>query len=104
MQGGNGPFRSDGHPIAGLQQRLEIAKPPRPPAATLRGVAATRHHAGHHRRTSDVVDYGDRANTALALVDLVCEARVRLRRASRVEEWMPSLHKLSRRIAFNDLA
>jgi hypothetical protein len=29
---------------------------------------------------------------------------MRLRRASRVEEWVPSLHKLSRRIAFNDLA
>ena len=59
----------DGHPLAGLQQRLEIAKHPRPPAATLRGVAATRHHAGNHRRTSDVVDYGDRAHTTLALVE-----------------------------------
>jgi hypothetical protein len=94
----------DWHPLAGLQQRLEIAKHPRPTAATLRGVAATRHHAGDHRRTSDVVSNGDRAHTALALVELVREARRRLRREIRVEERVPSLHKLSWGIAFNDFA
>jgi len=41
----------------------EIAKHPRPPAAALRGAAATRHHVGDYRRTSDAVDYGERAHT-----------------------------------------
>src|SRR5262245_12928482 len=94
----------DWHPLSGLQQRLEIAKHPWPTATTFRGVAATRHHAGDHRRTSDVVSNSDRAHTALALVDLVRDARRRLRQEIRVEEWVPSLHKLSWGIAFNDFA
>src|SRR5262245_29975998 len=94
----------DWHPLSGLQQRLEIAKHPWPTATTFRGVAATRHHAGDHRRTSDVVSNGDRAHTALALVYLVGDARRRLRREIRVEEWVPSLHKLSWGIAFNNFA
>src|SRR5262245_5250573 len=99
-----GPDGLDWHPLAGLQQRLEIAEHPWPTATTFRGVAATRHHAGHHRRTSDGVGNGDRAHTALALVDLVRDARMRLRREIRVEEWVPSLHKFSWGIAFNDFA
>src|SRR4029453_11942577 len=94
----------DWHPLAGLQQRLEIAKHPRPTAATLRGVAATGHHTVDHRRTRDVVRNCDRAHTALALVDLVRDARGRLRRKICVEEGVPSLCKLSWGIAFNDLA
>src|SRR5262245_59733968 len=94
----------DWQPLAGLQQRLEIAKHPWPTATTFRGLAATRHHAGDHRRTSDVVSNSDRAHTALALDDLVRYARRRLRQKIRVEEWVPSLHKLSWGIAFNDFA
>src|SRR5262245_30526257 len=90
-------FRSadglDWHALARLQQRLKIAKHPRPTAATLRGIAATRHHASDHRCTSDVVGNGDGTYTALALVDLVREACGRLCREICVEEWVPSLRK-----------
>src|SRR5262245_58148015 len=101
-------FRSaDGlhwHAFAGLQERLEVAKHPRPTAATLRGIAATRHHASDHRRTRDVVGNGDRAHTALALVDLVGNACGLLRREICVKEWVPSLRKFFWAIAFTDLA
>src|SRR5262245_19244588 len=96
--------RSDWHPLASLQQRLEITKHPWPSAATSRGVAATRDHAGDHRRSSDVVSQADRAYTTLVLGDLVGEARVRFRGAGCVEEGVPSLHELVWRITFNDLA
>src|SRR4029434_11339852 len=70
----------------------------------LRESARARPHAARDRRTSDGVSNGDRAHTALALVDLVRDARRRLRREIRVEEWVPSLHKFSWGIAFNDFA
>ena len=63
----------DRHPLAGLQQRLEIAEDPRPAAAAFGRIATARHHAGDHRGARDIMRDGDRTH-ALPFYDFVCEA------------------------------